>query len=81
MSAGLDRETLEMIMEAFRDFAEENLPEDLLLDLDHKDEFPHALVNKDLSRSIVFVGFNDDNFSSNEEKEIFNSLRVPLMAL
>ncbi len=46
MSAGLDRETLEMIMEAFRDFAEEKLPEDLLLDLDHKDEFPHALVSE-----------------------------------
>ena len=40
MTAGLDRETLELTIEAIRDFGRERLPDDLLLNLDARDEFP-----------------------------------------
>jgi alkylation response protein AidB-like acyl-CoA dehydrogenase len=46
MAAGLDKETLELTLEAFRDFARAKLPDETLLDLDAKDEFPIALVRE-----------------------------------
>jgi alkylation response protein AidB-like acyl-CoA dehydrogenase len=46
MTSGLDRETLELSLEAFRDFATEKLPDDVLLDLDERDEFPVDLVRE-----------------------------------
>ena len=46
MTAGLDRETLELSLEAFRDFAKEKLADDVLLDLDERDEFPVDLVRE-----------------------------------
>ncbi len=42
--AGLDRETLDLTLDSLRDFAREHLPDDKLLDLDAKDEFPLAVV-------------------------------------
>ncbi len=44
MNAGLDLDTLGMILKAVREFAAETMPEKLLLELDHKDEFPEDLV-------------------------------------
>jgi alkylation response protein AidB-like acyl-CoA dehydrogenase len=46
MAAGLDRETLDLTLEAVRDFARENLPDEKLLDLDARDEFPEELVRE-----------------------------------
>jgi alkylation response protein AidB-like acyl-CoA dehydrogenase len=46
MTSGLDRETLELSLEAFRDFAAEKLSDDVLLDLDARDEFPVELVRE-----------------------------------
>ena len=46
MTSGLDRETLELSLEAFRDFATESLSDDVLLDLDARDEFPVDLVRE-----------------------------------
>jgi len=46
MTSGLDRETLELSLEAFRDFATEKLPDDVLLDLDERDVFPVDLVRE-----------------------------------
>jgi alkylation response protein AidB-like acyl-CoA dehydrogenase len=46
MAAGLDKETLDLTLEAFRDFARDKLPDELLLELDAKDEFPIALVRE-----------------------------------
>ena len=43
-AAGLEREDLELTIEALREFATENLPQELLLELDHKDEFPVDIV-------------------------------------
>ena len=40
MLAGLDKESLDLAIDAFRDFARDKLPEETLLDLDEKDEFP-----------------------------------------
>jgi acyl-CoA dehydrogenase len=44
MAAGLDRETLDLTLESLHDFAREHLPDDKLLDLDARDEFPLDLV-------------------------------------
>ncbi len=46
MTSGLDRETLELSLEAFRDFAAEKLSDEVLLDLDARDEFPVDLVRE-----------------------------------
>ena len=43
-AVGLDRETLEMTLEAIRQFAEEHLGRDVLLDLDHRDVCPEEIV-------------------------------------
>ncbi|HEX9107031.1 MAG TPA: acyl-CoA dehydrogenase family protein, partial [Longimicrobiales bacterium] len=43
-AVGLDRETLEMTLDAIRQFAEERLGRDVLLDLDHRDECPEEIV-------------------------------------
>jgi alkylation response protein AidB-like acyl-CoA dehydrogenase len=59
MAAGLDRETLDLTLEAIRDFARENLPDETLLDLDAKDEFPYDLVRRmcgeDLGVQLLFI--------------------------
>ncbi|HET9211648.1 MAG TPA: acyl-CoA dehydrogenase family protein [Thermoanaerobaculia bacterium] len=59
MAAGLDRETLDLTLEAIRDFARENLPDEMLLDLDAKDEFPYDLVRRmcgeDLGVQLLFI--------------------------
>jgi len=59
MAAGLDRETLELTLEAIRDFARENLPDETLLDLDAKDEFPYQIVRRmcgeDLGVQLLFI--------------------------
>ena len=43
MRAGLDRESLELAVDAFRDFARDKRPDETLLELDEKDEFAEAL--------------------------------------
>jgi alkylation response protein AidB-like acyl-CoA dehydrogenase len=44
MNAGLDSETLSMTVEAIKQFCEGELPDDKLLELDEKDEFPIELI-------------------------------------
>ncbi|MBK8481341.1 MAG: acyl-CoA dehydrogenase family protein [Proteobacteria bacterium] len=41
---GLDRETLDLTLAAFRDFARDHLPDARLIDLDTRDEFPNETV-------------------------------------
>src|SRR5437764_554150 len=57
--AGLDRETLELTLEAIRDFARDHFPDEILLDLDHEDEFPCELVRRmcgaDLGVQLLFI--------------------------
>jgi acyl-CoA dehydrogenase len=59
MAAGLDRETLDLTLEAIRDFAQASFPDEVLLDLDHKDEFPYDLVRRmcgeDLGVQLLFI--------------------------
>jgi acyl-CoA dehydrogenase len=59
MATGLDRETLELTLEAIRDFSREHLPDEKLLDLDAKDEFPYNLVRRmcgeDLGVQLLFI--------------------------
>jgi acyl-CoA dehydrogenase len=56
---GLDADTLDMTLEAIREFADRHLPADLLLRLDHEDECPVDLVRKmcgdDLGIHLLFV--------------------------
>ncbi|HSK77432.1 MAG TPA: acyl-CoA dehydrogenase family protein [Thermoanaerobaculia bacterium] len=44
MTAGLDRETLDLTLGSIEDFAREYLPDDKLLELDAQDEFPLEIV-------------------------------------
>ncbi len=57
--AGLDREMLEMTLDAIGDFAAHELPEKLLIDLDERDEFPADLVKRmcseDLGVQLLFI--------------------------
>ncbi len=41
---GLDLETRDMVLDTLRRYAERNLRQEYLLDLDHKDEFPHKVL-------------------------------------
>ena len=57
--AGLDRDMLEMTLDAIGDFAAHELPEKLLIDLDERDEFPAELVKRmcsdDLGVQLLFI--------------------------
>ncbi|MBE1495761.1 alkylation response protein AidB-like acyl-CoA dehydrogenase [Amycolatopsis lexingtonensis] len=57
--SGLDAETLAMILEAIGEFADRNLPAELLLRLDHDDECPEDVVRRmcgdDLGIHLLFV--------------------------
>ncbi|MFH1572678.1 MAG: acyl-CoA dehydrogenase family protein [Acidobacteriota bacterium] len=44
MGTGLDKETLDLTMDAIREFAEARLPAAKLLELDARDEFPEEIV-------------------------------------
>ncbi len=44
--AGLDNETLEMILDTLKKYAERKLTNEYLLELDHKDEFPHEVMRE-----------------------------------
>ena len=57
--AGLDRDMLEMTLDAIGDFAAHELPEKLLIDLDERDEFPAELIKRmcsdDLGVQLLFI--------------------------
>lgn len=58
MSAGIDKETLEMTLEAIKDFTNGHLPDEKLLELDHKDEFPIDIVRSmctELGIHLLFI--------------------------
>ena len=58
MLAGLDRESLDLAVDAFRDFARDKLSDETLLELDEKDEFPEELVREmcgDLGIQLLFI--------------------------
>jgi len=42
--SGLDTDTREMVLDTLRRYAERELSAEFLLDLDHKDEFPHRVL-------------------------------------
>ncbi len=44
--SGLDRESLEFTIESIAEFAQRELPDKLLIELDDRDEFPEALVRR-----------------------------------
>jgi alkylation response protein AidB-like acyl-CoA dehydrogenase len=59
MDTGLDLDTLKIILKSVRDFTTENLPEQMLLDLDARDEFPvdlvKAMLGDELGILLLFV--------------------------
>ena len=58
MHRGLNPDDLELVLGSIRDFAAENLPDPVLLELDRADRFPEDIVRAfcaDLGISLVFV--------------------------
>jgi alkylation response protein AidB-like acyl-CoA dehydrogenase len=59
MPAGLDTETLDFTLESIGEFAQRELPDALLVELDERDEFPEELVRKmcgeELGVQLLFV--------------------------
>lgn len=59
MAEGLDLDMLEMTLAAIKEFAERELPENLLIELDERDEFPAAAVKKmcsdELGVQLLFI--------------------------
>ncbi len=59
MSAGLDLETLDLILESIAEFAHRELPERVLVDLDERDEFPaeviHKMCSSELGVQLLFI--------------------------
>ncbi|MGB8859530.1 MAG: acyl-CoA dehydrogenase family protein [Ilumatobacteraceae bacterium] len=59
MNQGLDLDMLEMTLAAINEFAERELPESLLIELDERDEFPAAAVKKmcsdELGVQLLFI--------------------------
>jgi alkylation response protein AidB-like acyl-CoA dehydrogenase len=56
---GLDAETLTMILDAIRGFAAGRLPDERLLELDARDEFPadavRAMCGEELGIQLLFI--------------------------
>jgi alkylation response protein AidB-like acyl-CoA dehydrogenase len=52
MSSAIDSETLEMTLDAIREFVTDALPDQKLLELDERDEFPHELVREMLGEGL-----------------------------
>ena len=59
MSRGLDRESLEIVLDSLGDFAKQHLSEEVLLDFDARDEMPLEIVREmcgpELGIQLVFV--------------------------
>ncbi|MDJ0865829.1 MAG: acyl-CoA dehydrogenase family protein [Myxococcota bacterium] len=59
MSQGLDRESLDLVLESFQDFAKQRLPDEVLLDFDARDEMPLELIQEmcgaELGIQLLFV--------------------------
>ena len=57
--SGLDRETLDMILDSITEFARRELPDSALIDLDHRDEFPADVILKmcssELGVQLLFI--------------------------
>lgn len=52
MTSAIDSETLEMTLDAINDFVSDALPDEKLLELDEKDEFPEELVKQLLGEGL-----------------------------
>ena len=59
MARGLDPESLDVALASLRDFAKQRLPDEVLLDLDARDEMPLELVREmcgpELGLQLLFV--------------------------
>ena len=57
--SGLDRETLDMILDSITEFARRELPDSVLIDLDQRDEFPadviHKMCSSELGVQLLFI--------------------------
>lgn len=59
MNAGLDNETLDMIIDSIKEFTASELPDKKLIELDEKDEFPadiiHRMCGDELGIHLLFI--------------------------
>ena len=46
LMAGLDKETLEMVLDTLKKYGEKKLTPEYLLHLDHNDQFPHEVLKE-----------------------------------
>ena len=78
MAAGLDKETLDLTLEAFRDFARDKLPDEVLLELDAKDEFPIALVRELCGEGLgIQLLFIEEEYGGTPLDAISEAIRIP----
>ncbi|HEX6557903.1 MAG TPA: acyl-CoA dehydrogenase family protein [Longimicrobiales bacterium] len=61
-STGLDRESLELTLNAIRDFATQNLPTETILELDASHEFPEELIRKMGTELGVYLLFIPESY-------------------
>ena len=57
MNAGLDKETLDMIIDSIKEFTSSELTDKKLIELDEKDEFQRILFIKCVVMAWVFIFF------------------------
>ncbi|MGA9597074.1 MAG: acyl-CoA dehydrogenase family protein [Acidimicrobiia bacterium] len=58
MDTGLDRDTFDLVLKTLREFANDQLPDSSLIELDARDEFPEEIVRTmlaDLGVSLLFI--------------------------
>lgn len=59
LGSGLDRETLDMILDSIAEFARRELPDSTLIALDERDEFPadviHKMCSSELGVQLLFI--------------------------
>ena len=62
MSTGLDKDTLNLVLDTIRDFGADTMPDEYLIELDTNDEFPEHLVRRMLSELGVSLLFIEEEY-------------------
>ena len=59
--AGLDKETLEMVLDTLKKYGEKKLTPEYLLHLDHNDQFPHEVMGLKFPNPVGLAAGLDKN--------------------
>ena len=81
VSPGLDPETLQFTLESISEFAQRELSDQLLIELDERDEVPEALIRRmcgeELGVQLVFVAEEHGGMGGSAE----NSFTLPTLSV